>query len=210
VIWILGVTGILLTLLGMWGGPARARKRREMEALAARKQPTADEAWDTLARPLENEAIKLPEHKPWNFLGGDRRFMRGLFVGLGSGLMMAAVAVSLVPREAASPSATVAEKPKATETAKSNAPAPAPAAQQQPAAQPAAQAPKPANVTFVVEPGDLATTIAANLKAQGLIADEDAFLSRVSETGADTALKAGTFVVPTGANLDQVIEALTM
>ncbi|HLN61981.1 MAG TPA: hypothetical protein VK464_10570, partial [Symbiobacteriaceae bacterium] len=91
-----------------------------------------------------------------------------------------------------------------------NAPAPAPAAQQQPAAQPAAQAPKPANVTFVVEPGDLATTIAANLKAQGLIADEDAFLSRVSETGADTALKAGTFVVPTGANLDQVIEALTM
>jgi hypothetical protein len=219
VIWILGITGILLTLLGLWGGPARPRKRREMETLARKQPATPDEAWDILVSPMVDEAIKLPEHKPWYMPGGDRRFMRGVFVGLGAGLMVATVTVSMLPRAVTPPTTAETEKPTGVETAKNAPPQQAPATQSPAAVQPAtqqpvtqpptAEAPKPANMTFVVEPGELAPTIAAHLKAQGLIADEQAFLDRVTELGADRALQSGTFVVPTGANMDQVIDALT-
>lgn len=209
-IWLLGIFGILLVLLGLWGGPSLARKRREAEA-SAKKSPTVAEAWDIISKPLEDEVIKIPAHRPWSVQGGDRRFFRGLFVGLGAGLMVAAVAVSSVPREAA-PSPTASQEPAGGNATAANTPAPAAgtAAAPNAAGQTAAQKPaEPANITFVVADGDAASTIAANLKAKGLIADETTFLNRLTELGKDTSLKAGTFVVPTGASIDDVIDVLT-
>jgi hypothetical protein len=209
VIWVFGILGILLALLGLWGGPSSA-KRREAEA-AARKSPTVAEAWEILAKPLEDEVIKIPAHRPWRVLGGDRRFFRGLFVGLGAGLLVAAMALSSLPD--VQPPSVASSEPSGQKDTAAGTPAPAtgtataPAQSKPPAA--AEPAAKPGNVTFVVEDGDAASTIAANLKKEGLIADENAFLNRLTELGADTMLKAGTFVVPTGASIDDVIKVLT-
>jgi len=209
VIWILGIAGILLVMLGLWGGPAPKSKRREAEAMA-RKQPTVSDAWEVLSRPLEEEIIKIPEHRPWYAPSGDRRFQQGLMVGLGAGLMVLAVTVSLLPRGAAEPRTAAKEPgvgaPAETDTAPGQPAAPASPAPAQP--KPAAP-PAPANVSFTVEPGDLPEDIANKLKSAGLIADPDQFLNRVAELGVDTALQAGTFVIPTGAPLDTVIEKLT-
>jgi hypothetical protein len=207
-IWVLGITGILLALLGLWGGPAKtASKRRDAEALA-RKQPTVSDAWDVLSRPLEEELIKIPEHRPWYTPGRDHRFQQGLLLGLGAGLMAASIVVSVMPRPAAQAPQMAAKEPAAT------APAPAPAASggataAAPTPAPAQQAPKPVNVSFVVNEGDTADVIADNLKAKGLIADPAAFLQKITELGVDTSLKAGTFVIPTNAPLETVIGALT-
>ncbi|HWI53480.1 MAG TPA: hypothetical protein VNT01_15165 [Symbiobacteriaceae bacterium] len=203
-IWILGFAGILLTLLGVWGGPTQKSPRREAEAMA-RKQPTVSDAWDVLAKPLEEELIKIPEHRPWYTPGSDRRFQQGLLVGLGAGLMVAALTISFAPRQAAPPQVAVKEPPAGAPAA--NQPAPAQTAQ--PAPTQPAKPPKPVNQNFTVEPGDLAPDIADKLKAAGLIADPKQFLTRVEERGLDTSLKAGTFVIPTGANLDTVIDVLT-
>jgi cell division protein YceG involved in septum cleavage len=68
---------------------------------------------------------------------------------------------------------------------------------------------KPATVSFAVEYGDMVPTIAFNLKAKGLIANQQSFVSRATERAVDTLFKEGTFTVPTDATLDQVIDALT-
>lgn len=205
VIWILGIAGIALALLGLWGGPAPKSKRREAEALA-RKQPTVSDAWDVLARPLEEELIKIPEHRPWYAPSRDRRFQQGLLVGLGAGLMVATVTASLLPRQAEAPQVATKE-PAATAPSTPGGTAAKPAPTATPAAQ--APAPKPVNVSFVIEPGDLPPTVADHLKAQGLIADPNQFLARIAELQVDTSLKAGTFVIPTNAPLDTVISVLT-
>lgn len=201
------MAGIALALIGLWGGPSPNAKRREAEA-AARKQPTVSDAWEVLSRPLEEEMIKIPEHRPWYAPGGDKRFQQGLLVGLGAGLLVATVAVSFLPRgQTAAPKTAAKDSAPAPTEVSTAKPAPA---QPGPAAQPVpVQPPKPVTVNFTVEPGHLAPDIAANLKAAGLIADEDQFLARVAELGVDTSLRAGTFVIPTGATLDKVIEKLT-
>jgi len=213
VTWLLLLVGIALMLLGIWGGPGRARRRKEVEALA-RKQHTVSEAWDILTRPIDDQLIKIPEHKPWYVPGGDRRFQQGLLVGLGTGLVIAGMVASTIDRTAVPPNQTAGNKPPTTTTTppatqpsgQTKPPATTPPATTPPATTPPAQ---PANKTFVVESGDLATTIAAKLKAEGLIADEDKFLLRLTELEVDTRLKAGTFVIPTGASVDDVIRALT-
>ncbi|MCG0239525.1 MAG: endolytic transglycosylase MltG [Firmicutes bacterium] len=63
-------------------------------------------------------------------------------------------------------------------------------------------------VTVVIDPGMTAPQIAARLREKGLIADEAAFLARLAERGMDTRLQAGTFQIPVGAGLDQVIDRL--
>lgn len=200
-IWILGFAGILLTLLGVWGGPTQKSPRREAESMA-RKQPTVSDAWEVLAKPLEEEMIKIPEHRPWYAPGGDRRFQQGALLGLGVGLMVAALTVSFAPRDAAPPQ--VATKEPAAGAPAANQPAPTQTVQPAPT-----QPVKPVNQNFTVEPGDLAPDIADKLKTAGLIADPDQFLHRVAERELDTSLKAGTFVIPTGADLDTVIDVLT-
>lgn len=207
-IWFLGFAGLGLALLGLWGGPAVKSKRREAEALA-RKQPTVSDAWDVLARPLEEELIKIPEHRPWYAPGGDKRFQRGVLVGLGGGLLVAALAVSLVPRELA-PQQIAAKDPAPATPAPTQQQTPTPAGTPAPAPAPAKQEPpKPVNVNFVVAEGDTADVIADKLKTAGLIADTEQFLKRLASLELDTKLKAGTFVIPTGASIDKVIEVLT-
>nr|PZN42847.1 MAG: hypothetical protein DIU70_04600 [Bacillota bacterium] len=63
-------------------------------------------------------------------------------------------------------------------------------------------------VTVVIDPGMTAPQIAARLREKGLIADEAAFLARLAERGMDTRLQAGTFQIPAGVSLDQVIDRL--
>lgn len=200
--------GILLIVLGVWGGPRR--RQRQEKSTRIPKEATVQEAWDILTSPVEYEAeiIKIPEHKPWFVPSKDRRFQRGLLVGLGLGLGVAALVAPLLPRTAAPQGEVASTPPPAAEPGKTGTTTPAPSTTEPPA-QPPQPAPKPANQTFVVEPGSPSQSIAASLKAAGLIADEQAFLDRIAALGVETQLKAGTFVIPTGASLDDVINELT-
>lgn len=223
-IWLLVSAGILLLLLGLWGGPVPT-EAPEPEAAPPAGEQAASAAWDVLARPIvhREELIPIPEHRPWYMPGKDRRFLQGLMVGLGSGLLVTAVAVGLFPRTAPQPTQVAANNGSSVSVPKTNEPAPTaqppaaaepPAAVQPPAATepapPAEQQPSvtPVNITFVIEDGDLAPDIARKLKEAGLIADEQAFLTRVEQLEVDRSLKAGTFVIPTHADLDTVINVL--
>lgn len=195
--WLLVVAGTLLAGLGLLSYMVSRRKQREEEEALARAKPTAEEAWAIISRPL-------PQGERHVRKGG---FRYGMMVGAGAGLLLIAGALVLFPGQAAQPEADQL----GAEPAPSAPPAVVtPPASEPPTTEPAPPAPpKPANVTFVVETGELAPDIAAKLKAARLIADEDAFLGRVAERGVDTLLKAGTFVIPTDATLDQVIDSLT-
>ncbi len=219
--WFLLFTGLLLFGLGLWGGP---RPRRWEEAGPAEEPSSAAEALEILSQPLpreaEEELIRIPEGRPWYL--PDRRFQQGLLTGLGAGLLVAAAAIAFLPREPLTgPPGDVAHRPPAAQdpagpqpprfdTAPGDEPGGGtvgpPGA---PDPEPKPEPPRPVNVTFVVEPGELAPDIARKLDDEGLIADEEAFLRRVEERGVDRFLKAGTFVIPTDASLDEVIDALT-
>lgn len=221
--WFLLLLGTLLLLVGVWGGPRLSRPADEKDQeTKGRKDP-----WEVLTEPLpqEEELIKLPEPKPWYLPGGDRRFRQGLLVGLGAGLVVAGL-VTLLPSgedEPDLPGPVVQEPgPAAGGNQQGGQGAEQPDDSGEPAGgqdeEPAGQeepdggkgdADKPEAVLFVIEEGEFPSTIAANLRAQGLIADEDAFLSRVTQLGVDTSLRAGSFLIPTGADLDAVISALT-
>lgn len=217
-IWFLVVGGILLIMLGVWGGPRR--KVRPDKASRIPKEATVQEAWDILTAPVQydEELIKIPEHKPWFIPGGDRRFRQGLMVGLGLGLLLAALLLPFLPAKGAPPEPPAPESPAgqtnpADETpgqqvvGKEEEPTADPGEMVTPP--PVSTPPQPANVTFVVEPGSTSQQIAASLKAANLIADEQEFLQRVVALGVETRLQAGTFVIPTGATVDQVIGELT-
>jgi hypothetical protein len=200
VTWPLLVVGILLALAGLWGGPTP--RRREADASKVKgPAPKGGDPWEVITQPIarDEELIKIPERRPWYRPG---RFLRGVMTGLGAGLLVSAAIVAVSPRGAVPPS------PQAATEAPKGAPATG-AGGGTAAAPPAQTPPQPANVMFTVDPGDMAPTIAANLKAKGLINDDQAFLSRVAERGVDTLLKAGSFPIPTGATLDQVIDVLT-
>jgi hypothetical protein len=208
-IWFLGFLGLVLALLGLWGGPAPRGQRPDPES-TPRRQPTVAEAWNVLGTPLQDELIKIPEHRPWYAPGGDKRFQRGLMLGLGTGLLVSALTVTFMPRPESPGQVALDQSGAGKTTAPAQNPAQTPTVTTpQTTAPTQPQTPAPVTVTFVVEPGSSADTIAANLKAQGLIADADAFLNALSASGLDTGLKAGTFVIPTGATLDKVIEVLT-
>ena len=105
VTWILLAAGLLLVVLGVWGGPATRRRPEKAERIP--REATVQEAWDILTSPVEydEELIKIPDHQPWFLPGGDRRFQRGLAVGLGAGLMLAVLLAPLIarPKAPASP-----------------------------------------------------------------------------------------------------------
>lgn len=221
-IWFLLLLGTLLVFVGVWGGPRLSRQAAEKDReTKGRKDP-----WEVLTEPLpqDDELIRLPEQRPWYLPGGDRRFQQGLLVGLGAGLMVAGL-VTLLPQgspEAGQPGTVVEEPgpvavgdkpdgqgasvPGATEEPAGNKDE-KPAGQEEPAGESGGQA--TGDVRFTIEEGELPSTVAANLRAQGLIADENAFLDRVTELGMDTSLRAGSFLIPAGADLDEVIAALT-
>jgi len=198
-VWLLLCVGITLTVVGAWGGPSA-------HPTADRPEPTtppdlsAPQAWEILSRPVANEElIRLPEHRPWYMPGRDRRFLQGVLVGVGSGFLLAALVVTVLPKPASlRPPQVVdggSQQPGETAGGPGVRAAPAPI-------------PQPLTRTFVVEDGDAAPRIAAKLRGAGLIADEDAFVRRVANRGLDTHLKAGTFIISTGASLDEVIDSL--
>lgn len=201
--WLLVLAGIALMGLGLAGNAMKGRTAEPARNQTVRPPQAAPkgEAWEILVQPIEREElIKIPERS-----GRDRRFVSGVSAGLGAGLLVSAVVLAFNPKPETTPPAAVENPP--PPAAAPDTPAPADQAPKPP--DPPAPPPKPANVNFVVESGDLAPTVAANLKAAGLITNEQEFLDRVSEQGLDTRLKAGTFIIQTDATLDQVIAALT-
>ncbi|MFZ5814629.1 MAG: hypothetical protein ACOY93_04945 [Bacillota bacterium] len=221
-IWFLVLGGIFLILLGLWGGPRR--QKRPDKAARIPKEATVQEAWEILTSPVQydEELIKIPEHRPWYIPGADRRFQRGLLVGLGLGLLLALMLSPLLPRragdggevahqppqEAAGP-AQPAQPAQPEQPAQPTGQQAEPAGQTQPEPAPPPPPPKPANITFTVEPGSTSQEIAANLKAAGLIPNEQEFLELVAALGVETRLQAGTFVIPTDASVDAIIAKLT-
>ncbi|MDB4894136.1 MAG: conserved domain protein proline-rich [Firmicutes bacterium] len=208
--WPLLVVGILLALYGLWGGPAP--RRRERESSRAKGPIPKGDAWDILTQPVvtDEELIKLPERRPWFVPGRAGRFQRGLMLGLGLGLLIAAAIHTWAPRSVATQPPTAADSATKPPPGTTNLPtATKPPATPGGTTPTTPKPPTPTVVSFVVQSGDMVPTIAANLKAKGLIADDNAFVSRATERGADVQLKAGTFNIPTGGTLDQVIDALT-
>lgn len=230
--WFLLLLGLLLILLGVWGGPSR-RPRPDKTSRIPR-EATVQEAWDILTSPVEydDELIKIPEHRSWFLPGSDRRFHQGVAVGLGAGLLVAAIALPFMAKPVApgndlaqlnNPPGTTqqgagstqppaGEKPEGSGAAQpptsgSNQGEKSPAGDQsQPPKQPEAPA---KDVEFIIEPGSASQEIAAALEAAGLISSEQAFLDKVAEMGVETSLKAGTFTIPAGASLERIIGELT-
>jgi hypothetical protein len=186
--WLVGLFGIILLGVGLY---LRSRGGRNAEPVDDRGVDQA-EAWKILTSPIVREAPADAEKK--------QGLLSGLLVGLGVGAILVGLFLLLLPAEAPSPQPPLPGVPSP------------PAAQAPPAPTPTEvppPTPKPINQTFVIDTGDMAPTIAAKLKEAGLIADEQAFLTRVTEREVDTRLKAGTFIIPTDAPLDKVIDVLT-
>ncbi|HEY3367705.1 MAG TPA: hypothetical protein VGK74_21820 [Symbiobacteriaceae bacterium] len=209
--WLLAIIGIVIAGVGLWDRPATAQPG----AREGKLPESRDEAWAILGQPIERaeELARQGER-------GSRRFRQGLLVGLGTGLVVAWAVMLVMPGPATPLPPRSGREPAGPAAGPAPGVAPAPGGATKPGTTPgtaappagttpAAPPPRPANVTFTVEPGDMAPTIAARLKTDGLIADENAFLDRVTERGVDTRLRSGTFVIPTQASLDDVIDALT-
>lgn len=201
--WFLAIAGVLLLAVGFVTGRGKPRTHPHVAAPESK-----DEAWAILGQPIERaeEMVRVERM-------GNRRFDQGLVVGLGAGLIIAA-GVTLLPARppvqpptAAAPPATPAPGTAATPAPGKTTPAPATGTT--PAPTTPAPAPIPAApAKFTVNDGDLPGTIATNLKAAGLIPSESAFLNQVTARGVDTQLRSGTFTIPAGASVDQVIDAL--
>jgi len=77
--------------------------------------------------------------------------------------------------------------------------------------EPPAQEPPAATsgeVKITVNAGDAASTIANKLKEAGAITDTQAFLSEVMAQKADSRLKQGTFTIPSGSSINDIIKIL--
>jgi hypothetical protein len=66
----------------------------------------------------------------------------------------------------------------------------------------------PTEVTITVAAGDVGSKIADKLLAVGAITDKAAFLAEVTAQGADTKLKQGTFTIPAGTTLAEIVKIL--
>ena len=65
------------------------------------------------------------------------------------------------------------------------------------------------DVKFEVPKGSSASKIADLLRQAGLIDDQQEFLKVLTEKKADTKLKAGTFTIPAGSTVEEIINILT-
>jgi len=66
-----------------------------------------------------------------------------------------------------------------------------------------------AGATITINAGDAASTIADKLVAAGAISDKQAFLNEVDAQGAASRLKQGTFTIPAGSSVNDIIKLLT-
>lgn len=227
VIWFLLGVGVLLIVLGAWGGPVQ--RRRADKAARIPREATVQEAWDILTSPVQydEELIKIPDHRPWFLPGGDRRFYRGLLMGFGAGLLVAALLLPYFGGGKAPQPAGGEQDPALVGGPGQQEPGtanPAPSGPSQGEPEPGQSgsdekppetagakpdpADEPAEVTVNVEMGSSSQDIAALLKEVGLIEDEEDFLSVVTELGVETQLKAGSFVIPRGAPVVEIVNML--
>jgi hypothetical protein len=79
---------------------------------------------------------------------------------------------------------------------------------EEPAAPPAETPPASSEVTITISAGDYGTSIAEKLLTAGAITDKNAFLAEVAAQHADTKLKQGTFKIPAGATLAEIVKIL--
>lgn len=63
-------------------------------------------------------------------------------------------------------------------------------------------------VTITVVAGDVGSTIGDKLVSAGAITDRAAFLAEVAAQGADTKLKQGTFKIPAGSTMAEIVKIL--
>jgi UPF0755 protein len=66
----------------------------------------------------------------------------------------------------------------------------------------------PTAVTFVVEPGETATSVAARLEGEGLVVSGDVFGRFMSYHGLDVSLEAGTYRLRPNMTMHEIAEAL--
>lgn len=85
------------------------------------------------------------------------------------------------------------------------------ASQSSPDSQPvvAAVAPQPSVVRIDIPSGASGTGIASILKQKGLIDNSAKFIARVQELKMESKLKSGTFSIPAGTSLDEIIYIIT-
>ncbi len=63
--------------------------------------------------------------------------------------------------------------------------------------------------TVEIPSGAYSQKIAQILSEAGVVPSQDAFLNKISEAGLETKLKAGTFKIPAGSTLDDVVKIVT-
>jgi len=85
-----------------------------------------------------------------------------------------------------------------------------PAAEEPPATteEPAEPPPAAADISITIVAGDVASTIADKLLAAGAISDKQAFLAEVDAQNAASRLKQGTFTIPAGSSVSDIVKIL--
>ena len=123
-----------------------------------------------------------------------------------------------LPGQSGEPAVTVTEDDEEQQPAQPDDTDTATQEDQTSADEPGAQAPEPedpapppsatADITITVNAGDAASTIADKLLAAGAISDKQAFLAEVEAQGAASKLKQGTFTIPAGSSISDIIKIL--
>ena len=71
--------------------------------------------------------------------------------------------------------------------------------------------PKQGETTIVViEPGATSDSISELLLSNKLIENKETFLSRLSQLKKESKMQIGTFTIPAGASIDEIIEIITI
>lgn len=121
-----------------------------------------------------------------------------------------APAESAKPEESKTETTPAETKPEETKAAETKPEETKPAETKPTQTKPAETKPAPAAVRKItVASGSSAKSIANALKNQGLINSTDDFLNKLVASGKETKLQAGTFSIPEGSSLDQIIGILT-
>jgi len=131
------------------------------------------------------------------YITGDRE--RGNTEGAGD-VQASEDPVTETPEQAESP--VVEDTPQDTEPAVTETPAPT---ENPPEELPGSAA----EIKITINAGDAASTIADKLLQAGAIDDKQAFLEEVNAQGAASRLKQGTFTIPAGSSIKDVIAILT-
>ena len=85
-----------------------------------------------------------------------------------------------------------------------------PEPQPEPQPEPEPEGPTPGTpVTVTIPSGSTGADVAQALLDAGLISSKDEFYKAVVEAEADTKLQAGTFDIPAGSSLDEIVKILT-